>query len=282
MDKLICKFHKKQNEAFCSQCLIPICSECVFSNLHVTHTFLNLKQSAENIRNDINDLIQDNLLSKDFTDKRLVELKGVKAEMILYSKTLSEEIEKIIDDLIKKLINKKQQLSDFILENLHKQLEIIKEQETKWKEKEKKCKELLNYASNVNDNIVLNNSKNIYESFSLLNEELEIRHVYVYDSLNLNLKFCRESLKINKKCENCIDLNKEDLINKKKYLNNKKNITLPDEIYSLNNKKNKHREPLYNNIEEFKNYLFIEIEDFHNMIDSMCIFSSPLEIEFSS
>lgn len=174
---MICKLHNFNYEAFCEVCNQFICSKCIIS--HSSHSFISLSKVVCNLREQIKQEVKSGKLDKNFTDRRLLEIKETKVQLNNYTNSLIERIEKVFSDLKKEIKMRKESLNSFILNSYNANIEILKDEENKWREKEKTAKQILNLSMQTKDETLFESFDYIVKGLKDLNENVHLKKLKV-------------------------------------------------------------------------------------------------------
>ncbi|CAI2375158.1 unnamed protein product [Moneuplotes crassus] len=131
MEYLECDIHEKKIEAFCNECKITLCIDCILSDKHKKHSFTSLDKAAEKQKEDI----KANISKAQSTRKTLEKMQN---RMSKHLRDLSDRlenntrsIEEIYDLVLSAITKKKEDCIRNMQEAVRKEERIMKEKKTK-------------------------------------------------------------------------------------------------------------------------------------------------------
>lgn len=127
-----------------------------------------------------------------------------------YKNETVKKIDEGFISIVNTIKSRKEELINEVVDKFRKEINMIQNEESRWKEKQQISERLLILMNDSDDRNILNNSKYIMEGIVCLNETLSFKEIQV----NNDIETCMyiEKNEYLNQTGNLIILNKEDLI----------------------------------------------------------------------
>lgn len=280
-----CPNHLREVEALCLDCKSLVCASCtlIINSEHKSHSFMPINESCKYVRRIIDESLKFNVLRREYVQERLLSLKQTRLEVELKTHELVQKIEQTVQEIIKTLTLRKNEIFEFLQTNTEQELQHLYNQENIWKQKEKIQNRIVELANNSDDNYLISNASYILEGIDKLKEKINLNNVKVYGDFEMNLKLMK--IKDGYSGKNSIkNANKTYMQNssffQRQAANKKHPSNKTENISEISNKSDKLPED--QGINSDKEVIHFHLEELYDTITNMFSFGEPFIIEYRS
>ena len=158
----------------------------LFGN-HKKHDILSLGESADFLREKVNEQLKKGTLKKEFTETQLLEIREYNLRLEKFKNDTVKKVDDLFKEMVSTLKKRKSELITDILNKFSQEKNKILNEELKWKEKQEISERLLSLMNDPDDKQILINSKSTMDGLRKLNEKLSFKEIRVFNDLDSSL-----------------------------------------------------------------------------------------------
>ncbi len=158
----------------------------LFGN-HKKHDILSLGDSADFLREKVNEQLKKGTLKKEFTETQLLEIREYNLRLEKFKNDTVKKVDDLFKEMVSTLKKRKSELITDILNKFTQEKNKILNEELKWKEKQEISERLLSLMNDPDDKQILINSKSTMDGLRKLNEKLSFKEIRVFNDLDSSL-----------------------------------------------------------------------------------------------
>lgn len=189
-----CADHARNNEAFCENCKVLICPNCLMFGLHQGHKALEPDKACELIKEAMGKATRQGKLAASHSQRFLLDVRDAKIKVLQSQEVVKEQIEVTFKSLINTLKRSKEKLEDHIFTHFQQESNSIEQEEQIWLEKQNLGKSILEYSNDPNDENLLQNSLFIFNSIDILNENPSNQDINLINSVDLTAEIAEKQV----------------------------------------------------------------------------------------